>query len=232
MAQCTAKAKHSGERCRRRAVSGYAVCQVHGAGSPKQGRPGGVSRAALAEGRYRRYLPARLAERYEEARGDATLLALRDDIALLDARLAELLGRVDAGETGEVWRALRHQSAVLKRARLERDSEGLQAALESIVALIERGADDAAAWAEIGTTMEQRRRFVESERRRLVEMHQMISTERLMHLLGAVSEVFRRAVTAHIADPDTARMVLASSSVGIAGLLEAQEPGAAGPQEE
>jgi len=53
MPRCTAMAKSTGKRCQRAAVADYPVCRVHGAGSPKQGRPGGRPRT---HGVYARHL--------------------------------------------------------------------------------------------------------------------------------------------------------------------------------
>lgn len=42
VAQCTAKTKNTGERCKGQAVKGYPVCRMHGAGSQgRDGRAGG-----------------------------------------------------------------------------------------------------------------------------------------------------------------------------------------------
>ena len=55
-------------------------------------------------GRYSKYLPTRLAGRYEEARADPELLALRDDIALLDTRVAQTVAALDTGESADAVR--------------------------------------------------------------------------------------------------------------------------------
>lgn len=39
--RCKSKSKRTGKQCRAFAVAGYAVCRMHGAGSPKKGKPGG-----------------------------------------------------------------------------------------------------------------------------------------------------------------------------------------------
>jgi hypothetical protein len=189
--QCTATAKSTGERCRRRAVTGYTVCQVHGAGSPKQGRPGG---RPIVHGRYSKHLPARLAERYGEALSDPELLALREEVALTDARIADLLKRVDTGESGRLWRGLGAAWKDFTKARHGKDTDGMAAALDKVGGLIGRGQADYATWGEIGGLLDQRRRLVESERKRLVEMQQVITAEKAMILLAAVVDVIRKNI--------------------------------------
>jgi hypothetical protein len=87
--QCQARKKRTGEQCRRRAVAGMRVCTVHGGLTPR-----GAASVHFKTGRYSRYLPARLLDKYEDAGTDPRLLELREDIALLDARIAQLLERV------------------------------------------------------------------------------------------------------------------------------------------
>lgn len=192
MALCTAHSKRSGLPCKNHAVTGYKVCRFHGAGNVHKGRPGGRPRTS---GRYSKYLPERLVERYEEAATDPELLAMRDDVALLDTRLADMLKRVESGESGKVWELLGSAYASLQVARNNGDGEGFAIALSEIGDAIRRGRGDYAAWSEILEILESRRRLVESERKRLVEMQQMITAERAVILITAIVEVIRQYVT-------------------------------------
>src|SRR3954469_9482211 len=117
--QCAAKCKATGEQCRRWAVNGKRVCTVHGGLTPS-----GHASPHFKSGRYSRYLPSRLSERYHEAQADQRLLELREEIALIDARLCDLLATED--------------------------------------------------WEQIYRVIEQRRRLVDSENRRLVEARQLL----------------------------------------------------------
>jgi len=62
--------------------------------------------------------------------------------------------------------------------------------------LIRRGGQDDAVWDEISELLEQRRRLVDSERRRLVEMRQMITVEQLLALLAQTQQV----ILEHVSD--------------------------------
>jgi len=97
--RCQARRK-TGEPCRGPAVRGRNVCRMHGGSSLS-----GVASPAWRHGRYSRYLPGGLRRRYERAAADQELLALRDEIALVDARSQELLGRIAAAE-GDAAEAL------------------------------------------------------------------------------------------------------------------------------
>ena len=89
MAQCTAKSKRTGERCKANAVQGYSVCRMHGAGSPHQGRPGG---APPVTGRYS-IKRAELAKRAAQFQADPTPGDLTGELALMRALLQEYLDR-------------------------------------------------------------------------------------------------------------------------------------------
>ena len=186
--QCQAKAKSTGEQCKRRAVAGKLVSTVHGGLTP-----GGIASASYKHGRYSKYLPARLAGRYEEAAADPDLLVLRQDIALVDARLADLLKRVDKGESGHLWRDLKVTWEKLEAATDDKDAR--TEALRMIRELIKRGASDSATWSEIHGTIDQRRKLVESERKRLVEMQQVITAERAMVMLSVILDIIKTHVT-------------------------------------
>jgi hypothetical protein len=76
-------------------------CHKHGGKTPR-----GVASTQFVNGRRSKDIPSRLTERYQEALVDDELLALRDDVALIDARLGDVLGRVDSGESGRIWAEL------------------------------------------------------------------------------------------------------------------------------
>lgn len=92
--QCTARAKQTGERCRKAPVTGRTVCRSHGGATPV----GAALPQYKGAGRSK-YLPVAMAARYRAAQADSELLALRKDLALLEVRLATLLERLP--ETGQ-----------------------------------------------------------------------------------------------------------------------------------
>jgi hypothetical protein len=165
-------------------------CRLHGGKSLS-----GMQAPSYKTGRYSKVLPARLASRYQEALSDGALLELREEISLVDARLADLISRVDSGESGEVWRLLRTMFAEFSKARSAGKIPEMTQALADIEALIVRGLADYSAWQDISQALEQRRKLVESERKRLVEMQQMITTEQAMILMAAIVDTIRRHVS-------------------------------------
>jgi hypothetical protein len=188
--KCTAKAKSTQKRCTRWAMKGTNVCYVHGGPTPK-----GIAAPNFKHGRYSKSIPDRLSERYQESIKDPEILALREEVALTDARLTDLLSRVDTGESGALWKTAQSVFFDFRNANASGDQDKMKDALTGLNRILSLGVDDYKAWDEVGKTLEQRRKLVESERKRLVDMEQMISVERTMVLLSAVISVIRENVT-------------------------------------
>lgn len=188
--RCTATSKQSGIQCKRHATIGRTVCAIHGGATPS-----GIALPQTTHGRYSKHLPTRLSSRYEAAVRDPELLALREDIALLDARLADVLGRVDTGESGRLWQALLDA----KRDYIKAKDKDREHCLTSLLGLVDQGAADYAAWEDVRSLLDQRRRLVESEHKRLAEMQQTLTVEKAMLLIGAVAGIIRSHVSDHTA---------------------------------
>jgi len=187
--KCGAR-NRQGEPCQRWALAGRNRCGLHGGKTPV-----GPACKHYRTGRYSVYLPERLRERYETAEDDAELLSLRSEIALTDARLVDLLARVDSGESGRLWAHLKRTYDEYTRARLADDQSKMTTALAKVERLIDSAVQDDAAWAEIGTLIEQRRRLTESEQKRLVALQQMITATEAMAIVHRVVDIVSRHVT-------------------------------------
>jgi len=186
---CGAKTR-GGTPCRLPPVPGKTRCRLHGGLTPS-----GIASPHFKTGRYSKDLPTRLIARYQEAVSDPELLNLREDIALLDARLSDLLARVESGETGERWRQAQSYYREMDKAIRKGDAEGLSEAMGRLGSAIVKGTDDYGAWDEIGTLLDQRRRLVESERKRLVEMQLVMDVRQAMVFVAAVLDTVKRHVT-------------------------------------
>lgn len=147
--KCTAKSKRTGQNCGANAMIGKTVCYHHGGKSPR-----GAASANFKHGRYSLNLPTRLAGKYEQAKSDPDLLALKEEISLTDVRITELLERIGEDEQK----------------------------------------DDGAIWAAVFEAIEQRRRLVESEARRMRELSLYISAESAMLLISAIADIVRQHV--------------------------------------
>ena len=190
MSQCKAKSKRTGQRCGAKAVTGRDVCYHHGGKTPR-----GIASPQTTHGRYSKHLPTRLAALYQEAQNDDELLNLRDDIALVETRLKELVGRVEAGDAGTAWQGVQNSYRALRVGMQRKDTVMIQQSLTDLDGFIEKGMAERGLWQEITGLLDQRRRLTESERKRLIEAQQTITAERAMLLVGAIVGIIKANVT-------------------------------------
>jgi hypothetical protein len=140
-----------------------------------------------------------MASDYADALADPELIELRREIALTEARTIDLLKRIDSLEAGQSWRALRETTLGLGMALKLGDRKGQDSQLAALLKLIEGGLSDYAVWGEIGALLESKRRLVETEQKRLVNLRAYITLEQSYLFFDAIV----RAVTQHVTDPAT-----------------------------
>jgi hypothetical protein len=195
-------------RCREPVKVAGKRCYYHGGASPV-----GIASPNWRNGRHSLYMPARLSQRYLQAVGDPELLAVRDDIALVDSRVSDLLERIEKGEAGKLWTEAQEEYKAFRQASARADPQDTREHLAKLDAILGRGVAEFAAWDELGRWLEQRRRLVETEMRRLQKLQQFLTAEQAQMLVVAVGEVVKR----HVKNPDTLQAVARD----LAGLLSA-----------
>lgn len=198
--QCKAKSR-KGTQCKNSAMPGKEVCKFHGGMTP-----GGVASPHFKHGRYSKYLPSHLLEKYNAARTDPDLLNLRDGIALLEMRLQQLIEKLPEGGASHSWLDLRDAweafmqaqrqaaSARTEEQRAQLETRAAQA-LQALQKIIDEGARESSVWQGIIETMENRRKLTASEAKRLNDMQQMITSERAITLVYAVLGIIKNNVT-------------------------------------
>jgi hypothetical protein len=104
MAQCQATNKRTKEQCRRRAVNGYSVCTVHGAGTRKRVEAGLRKKpgAPVKHGHYSRHFKDEVLQKIEDFRTDPDLEKLDFEIAYLKSLLPRIEGDEDLEESDKV----------------------------------------------------------------------------------------------------------------------------------
>jgi hypothetical protein len=198
MTQCTAMSKRTGERCKAQAVTGREKCRHHGGKTPA-----GPASPHWVDGRRSRILPKGLMDDYHAARRAGDTLALVTEIALIDARINDLLVRVDSGESGRLWTQLRTSWRTYDTARRAGDPAGMAQALATHGETLTRGHADWATWDAVVTLVEQRRRLVAMESKRLADARQMIRADEAMAMMGILVET----VLQHVHDDDARRAI-------------------------
>lgn len=192
---CGSPKRKSGEPCDSPVVFPNGRCKLHGGTSLA-----GIASPSFTHGRYSKYLPARLAGRYEEAVSDPELMALRDDIGLLDTRIGQVIAALETGESRESWVALMAAVTTLEEQwqKLLDDGEPpeeMERTVEAIGKLVRQGLSEGYIWSEIRGLLKERAALVGSEQKRLVDMQQFVTSEQAMTFVGALMSSVRRHVS-------------------------------------
>jgi hypothetical protein len=140
-----------------------------------------------------------LAGRFEDAINDEELGTLKSEIALLDTRIGEMLSNVDTEQYGDIWKQTNDSVHKLKAAINSKDGSLMASALNDLDACVRRGYSDMSTWDNILKLVEQRRKLTDSERKRMVDLQQMITAEQSMLLVTTLM----RAVKTHVTDRHT-----------------------------
>lgn len=196
---CGATKRRTGEPCRALAMPN-GRCRIHGGATPS-----GIAANNFQHGARSKYLPVRMQERALEAMNDPDLLGLRQELGALDARLTELYARADVGAGRDQW--IRAKQAVrafiVERDRRPQNQVAFRQAWADVEVSILEGASDFDTWLEIRDVIQERRKVVESERRRMVEMNQMMPAEEVVNWGTALMLSVRN----HVRDPETLRKI-------------------------
>lgn len=81
-------------------------------------------------------------------------------------------------------------------------------ALAQLFAAIRAGRKDGEVWNEINEVMDNRRKLVEAEQRRVIQTQQMLSLDKAVRLIGVVIESLREAVIRYVPDRDSQQHIL------------------------
>lgn len=188
--RCKAKSKQSGQQCKKNAVVGFEVCEIHGGKTPV----GIASPHWKGKGRSKHLKPEML-EAYQEAQSDNELLSIRDDIALTEALLQSALPRLESRESGKAWVLIRKSIDGLQKAFANENYGECMVLTQAMRDVVDENVAHFAAEDEVRTNLEQLRKLKESERKRLTDMQQMVTTEQAMLLVSALLDSVRRNVT-------------------------------------
>ncbi len=202
MAECGAN-KRKGGTCRSTVVYPNGRCKLHGGKALA-----GIASPTFRTGRYSKHLPAHLSADYEAAKADPELVECRDELALVDSRLGQLAQRLQSGKDADLWASLSFNFTNLAAgmdsllSAIEVEGEEAETALrettealEACRSVVNEVRASESTWREMYAVLEQRRKLVETESKRLKDMQQMITVERAMTLIAALADSVRRNVT-------------------------------------
>ena len=201
--RCQAWNRNQGRQCLGITKREKRVCHKHGGASL-----GGIGSASWKTGRYSKYLPTGLHDRYEAEVNDPELLALNDEIALARSRLSSLLEKIGSmPDSGSTWRDLRKTLKQFEKAQrlasnldgIERERKMREVAqiFEDLRSAINRGAAEWAAWGEVISLTDQVRKLTDSEQKRRVAGEYILQ----MHDVMALFDYIVKLISDVVSDP-------------------------------
>ena len=171
---CGAK-NRSGRPCGNDPAPGRTRCRLHGGKTPV-----GPAANAWKDGRHSKYVRGDLLAAYERALADPNILSMEGELALVDARIAELLTALgDGGSPSALWVELGRHADDLERAIGRGDKTAQRSAVGAILALRAEGRRAAQTWSELDRLIERRRRVAETEQKRIVAAQASITVAEL-----------------------------------------------------
>lgn len=171
-------------------MKGRKVCRLHG-GKTRQG----MAHPNFKHGRYAKGMDYELAERYERARADPDLLSLVDEIAVLDLRLADIVGDIRGDQLASTWNGLVNARAKFLAARLSGDAAAMAYHLNELMEQIDDGGAIVSKFYEVSHLFEQRRKLVDTERKHRETAKLNATVEEMMYLVARLSDIVRTYVT-------------------------------------
>jgi len=204
--RCTAT-NRQGERCGRPVVKGRTTCRFHGGLTPR----GTEAIEAFKTGKYSKYLPKNLKERYEYFLNDPDRDTSGNDIALLDVRLSQLAENIETDVSSEVWEKMFKMWGELMYAIRSGDAIKQAEAINKIDDFISDTDKHEKRWKDIERIAEVRRKLADSEQRRHEKAKQMITVEQAMILVQGLINSLREVVFLY-ADNETAGYIIDGAS--------------------
>lgn len=200
---CGARVKRQPEniRCASILVLENGRCKAHGGSTPR-----GVDHPMHRGRGWTKDIPARLAEKFQAALEDPDILALNNELALLDVRIGDVLGKLDLQESESAWSRLQVAWSAL-RAELRfpsPDQDVVAEKAELIDRIVQDHQTEAEVWKEVRSLIHDRRMVTETERKRMEFLEANVSAKQMAAFLGAT----KLAILEEVSDPEE-RMKLA-----------------------
>lgn len=179
---CGANAKQTGKPCRGAAMEN-GRCRMHGGKARR-----GITHPSTTHGRYSKYLFGGLAENYRTLLEDPTLTQLRPEIALIATLLEKKLEGLAVGASLDAWTGAKAKLTEYRRS----PNDSL---LDELDAMLTEGRAQFDLFVEIQPIVEQHRKLVETENRRVHQLSKHLTTEEAIAFVRALADCVKRHVT-------------------------------------
>lgn len=185
---CGAKLRGKERHCRTKVVSSNGRCRLHGGATPK-----GMASPNYKHGRFSKYMPTHILDNYGTFLNDGGISTLRHEMALCDLIADEHLEAAFAVDrSAAITGAIGEIEAYLHGTIDPKDRDHLLAAL----AYLEAGslAGLAAVTGKLLPVIEQRRKLVDAETKRIAMLNQNLTPEQALMFVRALGDAIKRHV--------------------------------------
>lgn len=210
--RCTKNAKTTGKRCKKNACIGYDACELHGGKTPR-----GWANPNTKHGGYSGHIPTRLGAEFEASLNDPQLHDLKAEMALVNTRIKELLGKLDLERDGSAWEDVKDARDTIRIAMKSGDPTQMIFAFNYLDDVINRAYDDTNTWENITRLIEQQRKLAESYRKIVADAETTLSQENIAGIAGAIV----RIVSTHVSNVK----LLSAINQDIGSLFSARDNG-------
>jgi len=187
---CGAKLKSGPGRCQCPITSPInGRCRIHGGGVKR-----GVGNANLKTGRYSLDLPTQVATRYESALSDPNLLSVRDDIALLQAAISDVMQELKVAEARPDFDAILEIVEEIAGNWQSWEWTKMSAQMDKLRGLIVNKQSQRTAMREVRDLIKEKADLISRENRMLLDREQMITVEQFLMAMRAMGAAVRRQV--------------------------------------
>lgn len=189
---CGVKGRRSGAPCASIPVGGRERCRWHGGNTLQANAHPHFKHGRTSK--LRSVLPDHLDATFEASINDETLLELRADIALLDARIVELAERTNDGDPVAALDRVRELAQDIIVAIPNGEMVKAINLAEEIQKVVEQGVASEDVWDKIVGIQEQRRKHVDTERKRLESLQAYVTSEWVLGFVKFVIGIIAQEV--------------------------------------
>lgn len=190
-------------QCDSLAVSGSMFCDLHTSMQLRTARGGYNAKAKKVKKpvnnpdiqkeifRYRNSIPPNLLAKFLDAMSDPNKLSLESELAVVTARVDELLQRVDQRQSRHAWSQVIAARDVISGGMRSGDPAEFTKSVTTALSMINKAVSDSdyKVWDELFNAITYRKSLAESERRRQVEERQAVTVDEMVILMGQVQSI-------------------------------------------
>lgn len=192
--QAGGRKRSDGKPCGSTYVKANGLCKMHG-GSARRGAEHPLFKHGRSSMVFKE-LPKKFHDAYMASLTDPDILSLRDDIAISDARVAELLARLDTSESSDRWLQVGAAMTFIttELAKTDPDLNEVEDSVTQIQNLVKNALADERTWRDLRTQTQHRRKLVDAERQRLKDLHAYLTAEEALTLVARLTDAIIRHV--------------------------------------